>query len=85
MNERILYPRILIISPNQDNASYVYEKNSAIFKKEIVSKLNRLLMKGPSFSDPKVVDFSNKFGENLTRLCLRRGTGPFRPDIVDPA
>ena len=73
------------ILPNLDNASYVYEKNSALFEKEIGSKLNRLLMKSPCFSDPLVVHFLNKFGENLTRLSLRRGTGPLGARIINHA
>jgi hypothetical protein len=65
------------ISPNHYNASYTYEKNSAFFKKEIVSRLNRLLMKGPRFSDPLVVDLFNKSGENLDSSLSPQGNRSF--------
>ncbi|VVB62997.1 Uncharacterised protein [uncultured archaeon] len=58
-------PTHIDLSPNQANATYKYEKNSIFPKKEIVSTLNKLLMKGPSFSVPQVVDLFCKPGKIL--------------------
>ena len=55
-------------SPNQANVSYTYKKNSAFFKKEIISKLNMLLMKGPSFSVPQVVYLFYKPRQSLNLM-----------------
>ena len=56
---------VKVFPPNQANISYTYEKNSTLTKEEIVSKLNGLLMKGPSVSVPQVVDLFNKPGKSL--------------------
>ena len=64
-------------SSNESNVSYKYEKNSAFPKEEIVSKMNRLLMKSPGFPIPWLVDLVYKSDENLDSSFSAQGNRSF--------
>jgi hypothetical protein len=59
------------------NDSYTYEKKSTLTKEQIASKLNKLLMKGPSVLFPQDVNFFFRSGENLDSSLSPQGKRSF--------